>query len=71
MVPELHPPSPAKKFFTKMAKSFFSKKKAAKGKVAQQSSDTIEDEHLYIFVPSQMKLSNAFHLGILVLSSEI
>lgn len=30
MVPELHPPSPAKKFFTKMAKSFFSKKKAAK-----------------------------------------
>uniref|UniRef100_M4AN04 Serine/threonine-protein kinase PLK n=1 Tax=Xiphophorus maculatus TaxID=8083 RepID=M4AN04_XIPMA len=31
MVPELHPPSPAKKFFTKMAKSFFGKKKA-KGK---------------------------------------
>uniref|UniRef100_A0A8C4ZWU5 Serine/threonine-protein kinase PLK n=1 Tax=Gadus morhua TaxID=8049 RepID=A0A8C4ZWU5_GADMO len=28
MVPELHPPSPAKKFFTKMAKSFFGKKKA-------------------------------------------
>uniref|UniRef100_A0A8C9X3V6 Serine/threonine-protein kinase PLK n=1 Tax=Sander lucioperca TaxID=283035 RepID=A0A8C9X3V6_SANLU len=27
MVPELHPPSPAKKFFTKMAKSFFGKKK--------------------------------------------
>uniref|UniRef100_A0A4W6DWL2 Serine/threonine-protein kinase PLK3 n=1 Tax=Lates calcarifer TaxID=8187 RepID=A0A4W6DWL2_LATCA len=31
MVPELHPPSPAKKFFTKMAKSLFGKKKA-KGK---------------------------------------
>uniref|UniRef100_A0A8D3CPD1 Serine/threonine-protein kinase PLK3 n=1 Tax=Scophthalmus maximus TaxID=52904 RepID=A0A8D3CPD1_SCOMX len=31
MVPELHPPSPAKKFFAKMAKSFFGKKKA-KGK---------------------------------------
>lgn len=29
-VPELHPPSPAKKFFAKMAKSFFGKK--AKGK---------------------------------------
>uniref|UniRef100_A0A8C4DWA2 Serine/threonine-protein kinase PLK n=1 Tax=Dicentrarchus labrax TaxID=13489 RepID=A0A8C4DWA2_DICLA len=28
MVPELHPPSPAKKFFTKMAKSLFGKKKA-------------------------------------------
>uniref|UniRef100_A0A8D3EAE2 Serine/threonine-protein kinase PLK3 n=1 Tax=Scophthalmus maximus TaxID=52904 RepID=A0A8D3EAE2_SCOMX len=28
MVPELHPPSPAKKFFAKMAKSFFGKKKA-------------------------------------------
>ncbi|MEQ2213247.1 hypothetical protein XENOCAPTIV_011806 [Xenoophorus captivus] len=27
-VPEFHPPSPAKKFFTKMAKSFFGKKKA-------------------------------------------
>uniref|UniRef100_A0A672J0V0 Serine/threonine-protein kinase PLK n=1 Tax=Salarias fasciatus TaxID=181472 RepID=A0A672J0V0_SALFA len=27
MVPELHPPSPAKKFFTKMAKSLFGKKK--------------------------------------------
>lgn len=28
MVPELHPPSPAKKFFTKMAKSLFGKKKS-------------------------------------------
>uniref|UniRef100_A0A672J1C4 Serine/threonine-protein kinase PLK n=1 Tax=Salarias fasciatus TaxID=181472 RepID=A0A672J1C4_SALFA len=36
MVPELHPPSPAKKFFTKMAKSLFGKKKA-KGKQQQPS----------------------------------
>lgn len=28
MVPELHPPSPAKKFFTKMAKSLFGRKKS-------------------------------------------
>jgi len=28
MVPELNPPGPAKKFFTKMAKSFFGKKKS-------------------------------------------
>uniref|UniRef100_A0A3Q2CQ44 Serine/threonine-protein kinase PLK n=1 Tax=Cyprinodon variegatus TaxID=28743 RepID=A0A3Q2CQ44_CYPVA len=28
MVPELHPPSPAKKFFSKVAKSFFGKKKS-------------------------------------------
>uniref|UniRef100_A0A674P0M0 Serine/threonine-protein kinase PLK n=1 Tax=Takifugu rubripes TaxID=31033 RepID=A0A674P0M0_TAKRU len=28
MVPELHPPSPAKKFFAKMAKSLFGKKKS-------------------------------------------
>uniref|UniRef100_G3PKU2 polo kinase n=1 Tax=Gasterosteus aculeatus aculeatus TaxID=481459 RepID=G3PKU2_GASAC len=41
MVPELHPPSPAKKFFTKMAKSFFGKKKA-KGNVTQPSSDFIQ-----------------------------
>lgn len=41
MVPELHPPSPAKKFFTKMAKSFFGKKKA-KGKQPRcnQMTDT-------------------------------
>lgn len=31
MVPELNPPSPAKKFFTKMAKSLFGKRKS-KGK---------------------------------------
>lgn len=35
MVPELHPPSPAKKFFTKMAKSLFGKKKS---KGEQQNS---------------------------------
>ncbi|XP_028329076.1 serine/threonine-protein kinase PLK3 [Gouania willdenowi] len=33
MVPELHPPSPAKKFFTKMAKSLFGKKKAKVEKI--------------------------------------
>lgn len=37
MVPELHPPSPAKKFFTKMAKSLFGKKKS---KGEQPSNDT-------------------------------
>uniref|UniRef100_A0AAX7TSE6 Serine/threonine-protein kinase PLK3 n=1 Tax=Astatotilapia calliptera TaxID=8154 RepID=A0AAX7TSE6_ASTCA len=36
MVPELHPPSPAKKFFTKMAKSLFGKKKA-KGEQAARA----------------------------------
>uniref|UniRef100_A0A667WPN6 Serine/threonine-protein kinase PLK3 n=1 Tax=Myripristis murdjan TaxID=586833 RepID=A0A667WPN6_9TELE len=41
MVPELHPPSPAKKFFTKMAKSLFGKKKA-KGK--QQKQQLVTDE---------------------------
>uniref|UniRef100_A0A3B5KW11 Serine/threonine-protein kinase PLK n=1 Tax=Xiphophorus couchianus TaxID=32473 RepID=A0A3B5KW11_9TELE len=38
MVPELHPPSPAKKFFTKMAKSFFGKKKA-KEKIPCEEKD--------------------------------
>uniref|UniRef100_A0A8C5E9E3 Serine/threonine-protein kinase PLK n=1 Tax=Gouania willdenowi TaxID=441366 RepID=A0A8C5E9E3_GOUWI len=33
MVPELHPPSPAKKFFTKMAKSLFGKKKSPSGQL--------------------------------------
>uniref|UniRef100_A0A3Q1GH11 Serine/threonine-protein kinase PLK n=1 Tax=Acanthochromis polyacanthus TaxID=80966 RepID=A0A3Q1GH11_9TELE len=42
MVPELHPPSPAKKFFTKMAKSLFGKKKA-KGK--QQQRQLPSDRH--------------------------
>uniref|UniRef100_A0A672J0G8 Serine/threonine-protein kinase PLK n=1 Tax=Salarias fasciatus TaxID=181472 RepID=A0A672J0G8_SALFA len=42
MVPELHPPSPAKKFFTKMAKSLFGKKKA-KGKQQQPSEKDDKD----------------------------
>lgn len=44
MVPELHPPSPAKKFFTKMAKSLFGKKKA-KGKQlhSSQVTDMVEE----------------------------
>lgn len=40
MVPELSPPSPAKKFFTKMAKSFFGKKKS---KVEKKPSEDKED----------------------------
>ncbi|XP_034038858.1 serine/threonine-protein kinase PLK3 [Thalassophryne amazonica] len=39
MVPELHPPSPAKKFFTKMAKSLFSKKKAKAEKSPCEEKD--------------------------------
>ncbi|KAK0145291.1 Serine/threonine-protein kinase PLK3 [Merluccius polli] len=39
MVPELHPPSPAKKFFTKMAKSFFGKKKAKAEKIPCEDKD--------------------------------
>ncbi|TNN60832.1 Serine/threonine-protein kinase PLK3 [Liparis tanakae] len=39
MVPELHPPSPAKKFFTKMAKSFFGKKKAKVEKIPFEEKD--------------------------------
>ncbi|XP_068427661.1 serine/threonine-protein kinase PLK3 [Clinocottus analis] len=38
-VPELHPPSPAKKFFTKMAKSFFGKKKAKVEKIPFEEKD--------------------------------
>ncbi|XP_046870290.1 serine/threonine-protein kinase PLK3 [Hypomesus transpacificus] len=41
MVPELHPPSPAKKFFTKMAKSFFGKKKAKVEKIPCEEKDDI------------------------------
>lgn len=40
MVPELHPPSPAKKFFAKMAKSLFGKKKS-KGEHATAAPCTI------------------------------
>ncbi|XP_023125317.1 serine/threonine-protein kinase PLK3 [Amphiprion ocellaris] len=39
MVPELHPPSPAKKFFTKMAKSLFGKKKAKVEKIPCEEKD--------------------------------
>ncbi|XP_031710725.1 serine/threonine-protein kinase PLK3 [Anarrhichthys ocellatus] len=39
MVPELHPPSPAKKFFTKIAKSFFGKKKAKVEKIPCEEKD--------------------------------
>lgn len=39
MVPELHPPSPAKKFFTKMAKSLFGKKKAKVEKIPCEDKD--------------------------------
>lgn len=54
MVPELHPPSPAKKFFTKMAKSFFGKKKA-KGNVTQPSSDFIQS-----FIESSLSSVRSF-----------
>ncbi|MCI4377725.1 hypothetical protein PGIGA_G00206870 [Pangasianodon gigas] len=40
MVPELNPPSPAKKFFTKMAKSLFGKKKS---KAEKNPSEDKED----------------------------
>ncbi|KAL6490205.1 hypothetical protein MHYP_G00005500 [Metynnis hypsauchen] len=40
MVPELNPPSPAKKFFTKMAKSLFGKKKS---KVEKNPNEEKED----------------------------
>ncbi|XP_062849992.1 serine/threonine-protein kinase PLK3 [Trichomycterus rosablanca] len=40
MVPELNPPSPAKKFFTKMAKSLFGKKKS---KAEKNTSEEKED----------------------------
>ncbi|KAM8728385.1 serine/threonine-protein kinase PLK3 [Acanthopagrus latus] len=39
MVPELHPPSPAKKFFTKMAKSLFGKKKQKVEKIPCEEKD--------------------------------
>ncbi|KAM4552308.1 serine/threonine-protein kinase PLK3 [Odontesthes bonariensis] len=39
MVPELHPPSPAKKFFTKMAKSFFGKKKTKAERIPCEDKD--------------------------------
>uniref|UniRef100_H2RUE7 Serine/threonine-protein kinase PLK n=1 Tax=Takifugu rubripes TaxID=31033 RepID=H2RUE7_TAKRU len=39
MVPELHPPSPAKKFFAKMAKSLFGKKKSKVEKTLCEDKD--------------------------------
>ncbi|KAF3699338.1 Serine/threonine-protein kinase PLK3 [Channa argus] len=39
MIPELHPPSPAKKFLTKMAKSLFGKKKAKAEKIPCEEKD--------------------------------
>uniref|UniRef100_A0A0E9U7E6 Uncharacterized protein n=1 Tax=Anguilla anguilla TaxID=7936 RepID=A0A0E9U7E6_ANGAN len=40
MVPELNPPSPAKKFFTKMAKSLFGKKKSKGKRLSTQPTQT-------------------------------
>ncbi|XP_058250840.1 serine/threonine-protein kinase PLK3 isoform X2 [Hemibagrus wyckioides] len=39
MVPELNPPSPAKKFFTKMAKSLFGKKKSKEKNPSEEKED--------------------------------
>lgn len=39
IVPEFHPPSPAKKFFTKMAKSLFGKKKQKVEKIPCEEKD--------------------------------
>ncbi|CAG5896726.1 unnamed protein product [Menidia menidia] len=39
MVPELHPPSPAKKFFTKMAKSLFGKRMTKVEKIPCEEKD--------------------------------
>uniref|UniRef100_A0A7N8WNK3 Serine/threonine-protein kinase PLK n=1 Tax=Mastacembelus armatus TaxID=205130 RepID=A0A7N8WNK3_9TELE len=39
MVPELHPPSPVKKFFTKMAKRFLGKKKTKVEKIPCEEKD--------------------------------
>ncbi|KAM9789157.1 serine/threonine-protein kinase PLK3 [Neosynchiropus ocellatus] len=54
MVPELHPPSPAKKFFTKMAKSLFGKKKA---KVEKSPCDDKEDHDISKLVSGIVKCS--------------
>ncbi|XP_076828935.1 serine/threonine-protein kinase PLK3 [Brachyhypopomus gauderio] len=54
MVPELNPPSPAKKFFTKMAKSLFGKKKY---KGAVEKNPTKEKEDISKLVSGMMKTS--------------
>nr|XP_057922419.1 serine/threonine-protein kinase PLK3 [Doryrhamphus excisus] len=53
-VPELHPPSPAKKFFTKMAKSLFGKKKA---KVEKTLCEDKEDKDISKLVSGIVKCS--------------
>lgn len=50
MVPELHPPSPAKKFFTKMAKSLFGKKKS-KGERPSDDTRYVQDSHSAPLLP--------------------
>uniref|UniRef100_A0A8C9X7J7 Serine/threonine-protein kinase PLK3 n=1 Tax=Sander lucioperca TaxID=283035 RepID=A0A8C9X7J7_SANLU len=67
MVPELHPPSPAKKFFTKMAKSFFGKKKA-KGRAAAQQSTTrnppcLSRPQSFLWVTKWVDYSNKYGFG--------
>ncbi|XP_028283674.1 serine/threonine-protein kinase PLK3 [Parambassis ranga] len=54
MVPELHPPSPAKKFFTKMAKSLFGKKKA---KVEKTPCEEKDDKDISKLVSGIVKCS--------------
>ncbi|KAM9844685.1 serine/threonine-protein kinase PLK3 isoform 1-T1 [Aulostomus maculatus] len=54
MVPELHPPSPAKKFFTKMAKSLFGKKKA---KVEKMPCEEKDDKDISKLVSGIVKCS--------------
>ncbi|XP_075877476.1 serine/threonine-protein kinase PLK3 [Nelusetta ayraudi] len=54
MVPELHPPSPAKKFFTKMAKSLFGKKKS---KVEKIPCEEKEDKDISKLVSGIVKCS--------------
>uniref|UniRef100_H3DCR5 Serine/threonine-protein kinase PLK n=1 Tax=Tetraodon nigroviridis TaxID=99883 RepID=H3DCR5_TETNG len=54
MVPELHPPSPAKKFFTKMAKSLFGKKKS---KVEKTPCEEKEEKDISKLVSGIVKCS--------------
>ncbi|XP_051943243.1 serine/threonine-protein kinase PLK3 [Hippocampus zosterae] len=53
-VPELHPPSPAKKFFTKVAKSLFGKKKA---KAEKAPCEEKEDKDISKLVSGIVKCS--------------
>uniref|UniRef100_A0A1A8F740 Serine/threonine-protein kinase PLK n=1 Tax=Nothobranchius korthausae TaxID=1143690 RepID=A0A1A8F740_9TELE len=54
MVPELYPPSPAKKFFTKVAKSLFGKKKA---KVEKMPCEEKDDKDISKLVSGIVKCS--------------